>query len=568
MMRALAIAALVVGAGAPAAAQPAGVPTAPEAKPAVESEIVGTKGIDDCAPKPDVPEARLRRLPGEHYSRGVVLYEQGDYRGGADEFIQAYCLAPCFGVLKDIGQAFERQLDYETAIAYYERFVRTMPEPGAPGACRPVVVGEKGTISTRINTLRGTRAKIRVATDPAGAKITLFDENTGVRSVGAADTPEPIEVLAGTYTMVVEQEGYASVTKQITVRIGQPYSFFYKLDLLKGRLKVRTKPADARILLDGKLVGQGIYDEELRRGPYEIVVEASGRVAEKRVVEVQANATAEHTIELPPPRANGRLQLVVASGIAGASLGGVGLSAGSSNEVVLAVGSFGAAAAAVAGGYFGIPDDYPLGSSSFIITSSLIGLGEGFLITRLFSDDDELGAAMSSLGVIAAGAGAALTADYFDFSPGDAALLNSGALWGTVVGALFAASYDDGTPYGSRVGVGMTLTGLNIGVLGGILLGRNYEISRRHAALIDLAGVAGAAGAAALQSVIDSNELEVPAERRANFAIAGVTGGLLLGVYLTRNMDVAKVPRFKPIVIPIKAKDGKVQMGFGIEGEL
>jgi hypothetical protein len=114
----------------------------------------------------------------------------------------------------------------------------------------------------------------------------------------------------------------------------------------------------------------------------------------------------------------------------------------------------------------------------------------------------------------------------------------------------------------------MTLTGLNIGVLGGILLGRNYEISRRHAALIDLAGVAGAAGAAALQSVVDSNEVEVPAERRANFAIAGVTGGLLLGVYLTRNMDVAKVPRFKPTVIPIKAKDGKVQMGFGIEGEL
>ena len=566
MSRYLAIVGVVVLAAGVATAQPQ--PTPVPAPGGATDEIIGTRGIDDCGPKPDLPDARLRRLPGEHYSRGVVLYEQGDYAGGADEFIQAYCLAPCFGVLKDIGQAFERQLDYETAIAYYERFVRTMPEPGTPGACRPVVVGEKGTISQRINSLRNTRAKIRVATNPKEAKITLFDENTGVRSVGTADAPDPIEVLAGTYTMVVEKEGHQPVSQQITVRIGQPYSFYYALELLKGRLKVRTKPPDARILLEGKLVGQGIYDDELPRGQYNIVVEAPGRIAENRVVEVQASATAEHTIELPPPRANGRLQLVVASGIVGASLGGIGLSAGSTNPLVVGVGSFGAAAAAVAGGYFGIPDDYPLGSSSFIITSSLIGFGEGFLITRLFSDDADVGVAMASLGVVAAGTGAALTADYFEFSPGDAALLNSGALWGTVVGALFAASYDDGSDYGSRVGVGMTLTGLNIGVLGGVLLGRNYEISRRHAALIDLAGVAGAAGAAALQSVIDSNELEVPAERRANFAIAGVTGGLLIGVYLTRNMDVPKIPRFKPTVIPIKAKDGKVQIGFGIEGEL
>jgi tetratricopeptide (TPR) repeat protein len=554
MTRWLAIAVVVLAAAGPATAQP-------------DTEIVGTRGIDSCPPRPDVPEARLRRLPGEHYGRGVVLYEQGDYRGAADEFVHAYCLAPCFGVLKDIGQAFERLLDYETAIAYYERFVRTMPEPGEPGACRAVVVGEKATISTRISTLRNTPAQIQVATTPTGATVTLFDENTGVRSVGTAGG-KIIEATAGTYTMTVELEGYQPQTQQITVRIGKPYSFFFPLELLRGRLKIRTTPPDARILLDGKLVGQGIYDEDLPRGAYEVVVEARGRISDRRRVEVAAGITTEQPIELPPPRENGRLQLVVASGVAGATLGGVGLSAGSTNPLVLGVGSLGAAIAAVAGGYFGIPDDYPLGSSSFIITSSLAGMGEAYLITRLFSDDAELSAATASIGVIAGGTAAALTADWFDLSPGDAALLNTGALWGTVVGALFAASYDDGTGYGSRVGVGMTLTGLNVGILGGVLLGRSYEISRRHAALIDLAGVAGAASAAALQSVIDTNEVDIPAERRANFAIGGVTLGLLAGAFLTRNMDAPKIPRFKPTVMPIKDAAGTTQMGIGIVGDL
>jgi tetratricopeptide (TPR) repeat protein len=519
--------------------------------------------IDDCPPPPDVSKERLERLPSELFERGTTLYQNGDFEGAIEDLVNAYCLSPYFRVLKSIGLAYYQDNNHEKAIAYYRRYLLTIP------ADVEVIDGigvadEKLTMGARIKVIEANPAQIQVTTEPPGALITMVGDN-GLTAKGPANA-ELIRVPAGTYTMSAELDGYEVGTKTVTVRIGKPYSYFFLLERLKSRLRIRTTPPDARILVNGRMVGQGLYDERLSRDSYEIQVEAPGRAPVIRKVEL-ADTDLELPIDLPPPKDSGRWQLVVASGVAGASLGGVGLSAGSDNPLILGVGSFGAAAAAAAGSYFGIPEDIPAGQSSFIITTGLIGGGEALLITRLFTDDEELTSQITGLGVIAGATAAALTADRFDLSPGDAALMNTGALWGTVMGALFAASYDDSTTRGRRIGAALILTGLNVGTLGGILLGRNYEISRRHAALIDLAGIAGAASAAAIQGIIDSGEPGVPRERQANFAIAGVTAGLLIGAYLTRNMDAPKVPRLSPTIVPIQGQGGKSAVGFGIEGQ-
>jgi tetratricopeptide (TPR) repeat protein len=520
--------------------------------------------IDDCPLPPDKPPERLKKLPGEYFDRGTTLYNNGDYRGAIGQLVLAYCLSPYFRVLKSIGLAYDKELDFERAIGYYERYVITIPAD-VSSVDGVTVADEKRAMAGRIKALRKTPAQIVVTTTPPKARVTLFGD-TGKTADGTSND-ELILAEAGVYTMKVELDGYKTEESEITVRIGKPYAFYFPLERLKSRLRIRTSPTDARILVNGKFVGQGLYDEVLSRDAYEIIVEAPGRTSVQRTIELSDNDL-EVPIELAPPKDSGRWQLVIASGLAGASLGGVGLSAGSDNELILSVGSFGAATAAVAGAYFGIPDDYELGSSSYIITSGLAGAGNGYLVAQLFTGDDELGGQMAGLGAIAGGTFAALTAERFDFSPGDAALINTGGLWGTVMGALFAASYDDGTSRGRKIGAGLMLSGLNIGVVGGVLLGRNYEISRRHAALIDLAGVAGAATAAAIQGVIDSGESDVPRERQANFAIGGVALGLAAGAYFTRNMDAKKIPKFKPTIVPLKGGDGKTTLGFGIEGEL
>jgi hypothetical protein len=285
---------------------------------------------------------------------------------------------------------------------------------------------------------------------------------------------------------------------------------------------------------------------------------------------VRANATTETIVTLPLPPQNGRTQLVIYSGVAGAALGGAGVAVVSQNNTTLgAIGSLVAAGAAVAGSYFGVPDDYPLGSSSFVITSGLVGGGEAILFTLLATGDPQTATTAAGLGLIAGSAGGLLVADRFDFDPGDAALLNSGALWGTVAGGLFAAAFtdDDETSSQRRIQAGLALTGLNAGVLAGVLLGRKYQVSRRHVALIDLAGVGGVGVSAAVQGLIDGGE-SVSTERRAHFAIGGVAVGLLVGAYLTRNMDAPKLVRVAPAVTPVKDATGKTTLGIGLAGPL
>jgi hypothetical protein len=557
------VAALVVVLGRGVAAQPA--PTTVGRQP--DTGYIGGRiklEIDDCPPPPDLDPAVLKRRPSELFELGTQYYVDGKYAQATDALIAAYCLSPYFRVLKSIALAFAPQNEYEKAVGYYERYVLTIPEDVK------VIDGinaadEKTSISSRIKVMRRTPAQITINSTPPGATVTLFGD-TG-RTAEGITNGKMIEVEAGRYAMRVALDGYAPVEQEITVQIGKPYAFIIPLERLKSRLRIKVTPGDARIFVDGRMVAQGYYEEQLSRDTYDILVEAPGRTPARQTIELSDNDL-EVPIDLPPNKESGRTQLVVASGIVGASLGGVGLAVGSDDPTVIGVGAVGAAAASVGGAYFGIPDDYPLGSSSFIITSGVVGAGEGLLVAQLFTGDDQLTSQMSALGAIGGGTFAALTADLWDFSPGDAALLNTGALWGTVMGALFGQSYTDETPSGRRISAGLTLTGLNVGVLGGVLLGRQYEISRRHAALIDLAGVVGAASAAAIQGALDSGETDVPRERRANFAIGGVTIGLIAGAFLTRNMDAPKIPKLKPVLVPLKGADGSTAYGFGLSGEL
>jgi len=82
-----------------------------------------------------------------------------------------------------------------------------------------------------------------------------------------------------------------------------------------------------------------------------------------------------------------------------------------------------------------------------------------------------------------------LIARKLDISAGDAALVNSGGIWGTGAGALLAQSIIR-NPSWSQFGWFM-LGGTAAGVLTGSLLAWKLEVSRGHVGLIDVGGLAG-----------------------------------------------------------------------------
>lgn len=518
--------------------------------------------VDDCGTTPAIDEQALRATAGEHYDRGGVLYLQGDYDGAVREFVSCICLVPTFTVvLKSIGQAYERLLEYDRAIAYYERYVLTTDD-----------AQERRSFAERIEVLRALPARIRVATTPPGADVSLTDEGGVRRSLGRSGE-EPYEVVAGRYTMTVTLDGHETIERVIDPAIGQPYSYFFQLTPERGALRINAEPADARIFVDDRLVGIGRYEEQLPGGRYKVTVEAQGRVADTRVVEVVADGAADVAVRLPPRPASGRRQLIVGGTVGGGLLGSLALGVlEDGNEGRAGLGFAGGLAVGFVGSYLGVPDDIEVGESSYIITTSLIGATEAALVTSLIEREGVDAVGPVTVGGMALGATfAALTADRFSPSAGDAALLNSGALWGAIGGGLFAAVFQ----FRQDVSEGLVLGGLNLGVVTGVLVGRQVDYSRRHVALIDLAGLAGMGVAVSLQSVID-NALEDDAavdgsndggtERTAHFALAGMATGLALGAFLTRNLDAPKLKNVTPVLQTGTDEAGAKTTVFGVGG--
>jgi hypothetical protein len=520
--------------------------------------------IDDCPPPPQVSADDLRKIASEHFERGEVLYVQGDYRGAVDELVSAYCIAPDYTILKDIGQAYERELDYEKAIAYLERFVMSVPEDARrPDACSPDPQDERKNVIARIKVLGALKAKILINTDPPDSTITLSND-AGV--AGRGRSGQELEVPGGRYQVLIEHPGFHSVTQEVPAKIGKPYTIFTKLEPLKGTLRVRVVPANARLFIDERQVADtGAFAAELPGGKYKLKAEAPDRVSVTREIEIIPDQPTNVSFELPPQPQVGRRQLLAYSTIAGAVSGGF-LSAASDNGGLI-LGGFGAGAAAgFLGTYFGTSKDIPLGTSSLTITSSLIGGTALGASAVLFSDDSQKYLPAIGGGLIA-GAGIGYYAgSRLRIRPGDAAVINSGALWGSVTGALFIGSF--GAEDDQKVGAGILLSGLGMGTLGGVLMTRYFTVSRGRAALIDVGGTVGVFVGIAIENVVtqaSEADSQSSRERTANYSLGGMAAGLILAGVLTRNMDAPKLA-VSPVIGKTSAGAGPSTTTFGVGG--
>jgi tetratricopeptide (TPR) repeat protein len=522
--------------------------------------------IEECPGHDQMTPDELRKAAAEHFDRGEVLYVQGDYHGAVTELVAAYCFAPYYAVLKDIGQAYERELEYEKAIAYFEKYVLAVP-PDAQrvGQCGNDPQVDKENVAARIKVLRNLRAKIRVNSDPSGAKVTLLDYQGTVAARGSAG--DELAVVGGHYTVDVNLEGHEEVSKDIDVEIGKPYTIFSKLEPLQGRLRVRVVPADARLFLQypngDKLqvgsAGTGAFESQLPGGKYRLFAEANGRVTVARDVEVLADKDTPVSIDLPPVPQFGRRQLIAYSTIAGSVAGGTIAGASENPGIVLS-----GVGAGLAGGffaaYYATPHDIPLGTSSLTITSSLVGALVGVNTATLFTEDTNVRVPMIGTGLIV-GAGVGYYAGRRSrIKPGDAAIINSGAIWGTATGTLFSVSFEAQGKNAS----GLVLSGLGMGTIGGVLITRYFNVSRARAALIDVGGVIGALVGYGTHGIVSDQTTAASSSgaSEANYTLGGMITGLLLAGTLTRNMDAPKLA-----VTPTITKTQGGTTTFGIGGD-
>jgi len=549
---------------APAASAPtklAPAATAPAQRVARERAPIKLE-IDDCpANDPSLTQDQLRQRGQERYERGSTLYLQGDYTGAVRELVGSYCATPFYQILKDVGQAYERSLDYEKAIGYLERYVDAVPADAKRlRACDPDPQVEKENTRRRIEVLRRLTARIFVETTPPGANVTIFSTQ---RKEAEGTAGEELEVLGGSYEMVVEAPGRVAERRSIEVKIGKPHTYYFALRELEGRLSIQTSPGDARLFLDDKFIGVGRADETVPSRKYTLLVEAPGRIEQKREVEILPNQTSRLQIELAPRPRFARRQLIIAAGVAGGFATGSLLTAFTDTGVA-GLGVLVGAGAGILGSILWLPEQVPLGTSNLAITSTIASTIAGGTAARLFTDDADIIEPVLGLSTIVGAVGGYYAGARTKISPGDAALINTNLVWGTAAGLAFSISFDAGT----RLGSGLVLSGLGMGAVSGILMTNYFEISRTHAALIDVGGVIGVIGGLAAESMAyrDDQDTARQEEHAANFALGGMAVGLIAAGILTRNLDSPKVPPMTPTLGRVTDSEGTSSVSYGVSG--
>jgi hypothetical protein len=510
--------------------------------------------IDQCTPDKSLTKEELLRRGEDYYKRGEVLYLQGDYYGAVKELVESYCEYPFYSILKDIGQAYERQLEYGRAIAYFSRYVLDVPADAKPttGICPVDPQEDKKNVLARIQVLEKLPAKIRVQATPADAHVSIVQDSV-VKARGTSG--DELVVPGGPYQLVVEHDGFHTATREIHPEIGKPYTYFETLAPVKGHLKIQTVPGDARIFLAGgpsattdgppgsvdkRLVATGVYDTDLPGGKYSVSVEAQDRQTVTKEIEVIPDKDTNLSIDLPSEPEFGRKQLLayatVAGGVAASLIAGT-----QDNSTIITASAIGGIGAGFLGVYYGTDRNLALGTSSLTVTSSLIGGVGGGLIAAMASNSGvDVYAPLIGGGLVIGGVAGYLVGDRTHPEPGDSAVINSGALWGTVAGGLFALSFNPD----SQIAAGLVASGLGMGTVAGVMLQRYFKVSRGRAALIDASGVVGIVLGLATENLVEqavNNKVTSSQERTANYALGGLAAGLVLGGVLTRSLDDPKL---------------------------
>jgi hypothetical protein len=522
--------------------------------------------VDDCK-QIELTRQQIQKQGFEHFDRGLTLYAQGDYEGAVRELVYSYCLVPSlYFILKDIGQAYERNLDYEKAVGYLERYVQAVPPPGTPpcDVCPADPQQDKANVARRVEVLKKLKAKVYVESSPPGAQITIAND-AGVAA--RAHSGETIDVLGGHYDLTTELDGFEPHHQAIDVLIGKPYTYFVPLVAQKGRLSMQVRPTDARIFIGDRFVGIGHIDVALEGNTYVVTTEAADRITDKRQIEVHANQVKRVQVELTAQPQLGRRQLIGFATAAGAASAGLLLTT-FQNTGLAGLGSVAGGAAGFAGSLFLLPDDLPLGTSNLTVTATLGGGVLGAGVGLLFTQRAEVLQPVIGATLVIGGTAGYYVARQLRINTGDAALLNSGVIWGSTAGALFAASFDPG----HIVGGGLVLSGLGMGTIGALLLQSNFSVSRTHAALIDVGGLIGIIGGLAIESLVyPVQRSDAPVvdprsqEHLANFALGGMAVGLLAAGILTRNLDAPNIP-ITPSITTTTARDGHATSLYGVTG--
>ena len=473
-----------------------------------------------------------------HYETAQHLYDEGLYEEAIAEFELAYRDKPHPNVLYNIGQAHERLLDYRAAVDGFEHYLRD----AAPDDPRRKVV------ENRLRVLRNLPARVTVSAIPEQVDVVLHASDGTVVS-GVA--PHVFSIPAGEYQLELTRDGWETERATIHVEIGQPYFYQYRLVRSMSDTVVESDPSGARVFIDERLVGETPWHGSLDVGRHGLLLEYPEYPWHREYLVVEPGKPGRRVVKMERPVRSGRTELVLGAmafgGVVGPLL--VGALSGSTHFTqtraglpVLQLSSAAGIAAGFAGAFFTTRGGISVSKSSILIGGGAFGTAMGFSLALGLNPRDKYIYGITLAGSAVGVATAALISHYLNVSTGDAAMVNSGGIWGTATGAMLVQAVGLGSGSGSDTKQYVSnngwflLGGTMLGITAGILAAKYLERTRTEVAIVDLGGLVGTGLGFALGYAIGVNDDSTRiVQRGSRFGLGGMAIGLVSGIFISKN---------------------------------
>lgn len=142
-----------------------------------------------------------------HFTRGVSLFKEADFRAALIEFKKAYEIAPNYRVQYNIGQSCLELQDYGCALAAFQRYLHD-GDKELPAARKKEVEKEVARLASLV-------AHVRVSANKEGAEISVDDV-----TVGKSPLPQALVVGAGRHKFSATLAPLPAVTKVVDIASG------------------------------------------------------------------------------------------------------------------------------------------------------------------------------------------------------------------------------------------------------------------------------------------------------------------------------------------------------------
>ena len=169
----------------------------------------------------------------------------------------------------------------------------TVKKDGYIPVSETLTVSEKDKEMERVFVLTQIKKTFSFYSTPQGAYVFINNKSVGI-------TPFQISFLPdGTYNILFHLEGYRDSSYTVTVKNGEPNSFYSKLQPFSGNLLVITDPKDSQIFIDSARAG--VSDTLIRNiiaGYHKISVKKFGYYDYNYEVLIKDNETLTNRINL------------------------------------------------------------------------------------------------------------------------------------------------------------------------------------------------------------------------------------------------------------------------------